>query len=95
MPFRVTTVLQSPRPKRTFCIKSAAMATRASGLKILVSVVRFRPWALEAPEIPRNRGARTARRTSQPQKMLSDRGFKFVRATLGPCASWPARSRFG
>ncbi len=32
-------------PKTDF-IKSAAMATWASGLKILVSVVRFRPWAL-------------------------------------------------
>jgi hypothetical protein len=44
--FRVTTVLQSRARKPTFCMKFAAMATRTSGLKILVSVVRFRPWAL-------------------------------------------------
>ncbi len=50
---RVTTVLQSPLQRPTFCIKFAAMATRASGLKILVSVVRFRPWALEVPESTR------------------------------------------
>ncbi len=44
--FRVTTVLQSHAQKPTFWMKFAAMATWASGLKILVSVVRFRPWAL-------------------------------------------------
>ncbi len=42
----VTTVLQPHRRKPTFCPKFGAMATRASGLKILVSVVRFRPWAM-------------------------------------------------
>jgi len=42
----VTNVLQSPLGKPAFCSEFAAMATRALGLKILVSVVRFRPWAL-------------------------------------------------
>jgi len=44
----VTNVLQFHFWKRSFCSESAVMATRASGLKILVSVVRFRPghWKL-------------------------------------------------
>src|SRR5260370_23250679 len=46
----VTNAVQSSRENTSFCNELEGMATRASGLKILVSVVRFRPWALEVPE---------------------------------------------